>query len=51
MENKLFYEIDWDRVNTLEDMKIIIKALDIRVDDMVVYYNPEIAKFLKGFDD
>jgi hypothetical protein len=24
------YEVDWDKVNTLKDMKIILKACDFR---------------------
>jgi hypothetical protein len=37
--NQIRYGIDWDKVQTVEDIKTILKTLDISYDESFVHFN------------
>ena len=47
IEQKTFLEIDWNQVKTLEDLKLIIKSLDIKFEANIPKFN-EIRHLLKN---
>ena len=41
-----WYDVDWDKVHTLDDLKLIIKAVDMKVTIKNIHFD-EISHLLK----